>query len=147
MKNAISLSLLIFLISLSSQSQTDPGQVEEKIHEKTQMMVQKLNAGDPMGFASYFAEDASMKITGAEPISGREGIAKAHEPMTENAMELELKSEEFFHHGDYATEMGSYKIFTADGQEADYGNFMTLWKNVDGDWQIFRDVISSSSGE
>lgn len=147
MKNVISLSLLIFLISFSLMAQTDPAEVEDLIHEKTEMMVQKLNAGDVEGFASYFAEDASMKITGAETFSGRVAVAKAHEPMTENAMQLELNSEEFFYHGEYATEMGSYQIFNADGQEADYGNFMTLWKNIDGDWLIYRDIISSSSEE
>ncbi|WP_372920046.1 DUF4440 domain-containing protein [Salegentibacter sp.] len=147
MKNVMSLSLLIFLMSFSGQSQTDPAEVEDQIHEKTGKMVEKLNSGDHEGFASYFSEDTNLKITGAEPFSGREAVAKAHQPMTENAMQLELNSEEFFHHGEYATEMGSYQIFTSDGEEADYGNFMTLWKNVGGDWQIFRDVISSSSEE
>ncbi len=147
MKNVFSLSLLIFLISFSLIAQTDPAEVEDIIHEKTETMVQALYEGNLESFASIFAEDATMKLTGTEPFVGREAIAEAHKPMTENAMQLELNSEEFFHPGDYVTETGSYQIFTAEGQEADFGNFMTLWKKIDGDWQIFRDVISSSSGE
>lgn len=150
MKNVFSLSLLIFLISFNCLSQTAPvasANVEDVIHENTRMMVQALNEGDHESFSSFFAEDATMKLTGTEPFSGREAIAEAHKPMTENGMQLEIESDEIFYSEDYATETGSYKIFTADGQEVDYGNYMTLWKNTDGTWQIYRDVISSSSGE
>ncbi|MEX2336467.1 MAG: nuclear transport factor 2 family protein [Fulvivirga sp.] len=147
MKNVFSLSLLIFLISFSLMAQTNPEQVEDLIHEKTEMMVQALNEGDHESFSSFFAEDATMKLTGTEPFSGREAIAEAHKPMTENGMQLEIESDEIFYNEDYSTETGSYKIFTADGQEVDYGNYMTLWKNTNGTWQIYRDVISSSSGE
>lgn len=141
MKNSISLLMFILMISISGHSQTGP---EDVIHENTQMMVQNLNEGDHENFASFFAEDATMKLTGTEAFRGREAIAEAHRPMTENGMQIEIESDEIFHNGDYATETGSYKIFTAEGEQADYGNFMTLWKNIDGTWQIYRDVISSS---
>lgn len=150
MKNVFSLTLLIYLISFSGQSQTAPAptaNVEDVIHEKTRMMVKALNNGDQESFASAFAEDATLKLTGTEPFAGRKAIAEAHKPMTEDGMQLEIESDEIFYNEDYATETGSYKIFTADGQEVDYGNFMTLWKNTNGTWQIYRDVISSSSGE
>lgn len=150
MKNVFSLPMLILLISFSGFSQNAPAtstNVEDLIHEKTRMMVQALNEGDHESFATFFAEDASMKLTGTEPFTGRKAIAEAHKPMTENGMQLKIASGELFYNEEYATETGSYKIFTEDGQEVDYGNFMTLWKNTDGTWQIYRDVISSSSGE
>ncbi|MBZ9730332.1 nuclear transport factor 2 family protein [Salegentibacter sp. JZCK2] len=147
MKNSISLLMFILLISLSVHSQTAPANsanVEDVIHERTQMMVQKINDGDHKSFASFFAEDATMKLTGTEAFTGREAIAEAHRPMTENGMQIEIESDEIFYNEDFVTETGSYKIFTADGEQVDYGDFMTLWKNIDGNWQIYRDVISSS---
>ncbi|MGY5850199.1 YybH family protein [Salegentibacter sp. F14] len=150
MKNLIMLSMLFLILGFKGHSQS-PGatssEVEEVIDQKTHMMVEAINGGDHEKFASFFAKDAMMKLTGTAPFEGRKAIAQAHQPMTENHMQLEIESHEIFHYGDYATETGRYKIFTPQGQEADHGHFMTLWKNTDGTWQIYRDIISSSSGD
>ena len=66
--------------------------------------------------------------------------------MAEQNMNLVINTEEVLDFGDYAHEIGNYEIHTKDGQKVDRGKFSTLWKKVDGEWKIFRDVISSSPG-
>lgn len=148
MKKVIKVFTVLFLVSLSVPAQTSSvgADVESNISENTKRMAEALNAGDYENFSSYFAEDAVMKLSGAEPLKGREAIAQAHKPMTENGMQIELTSDEKFSGEDYVTEMGRYKIHSPDGQQVDFGSFMTLWKNEKGEWKIFRDVVSSSVG-
>lgn len=148
MRNLIKIFAVLFLMSYSASAQngSPEADTESEISEKTRLMEEALNTGDHEKFASFFAEDAIFKLTGSEPFNGREAIAQAHQPMAENGMQIELMSEEKFAGDNFVTEMGNYKIFTPDGQQVDFGSFMTLWKNENGEWKIFRDVISSSAG-
>lgn len=148
MKNVIKFFTVLFLFSLNASAQggSTVAAAENEISENTRLMETALNDGDYQRFASFFSEDAILKLSGSEPFKGREAIAQAHKPMAENGMQIELTSEEKFPGEDFVTEMGSYKINTPDGQQVDFGSFMTLWKNDNGEWKIFRDVISSSAG-
>ncbi len=107
-------------------------------------MQKAIASGDVEKFGSFFLEDVMFKMSGQEPLSGRAAVTAAHKPMVEGGMKLFANTEEVLDFGDYAHEIGNYEIHTPDGKKVDYGHYSTLWKKVDGEWKIYRDIISTS---
>ena len=57
---------------------------------------------------------------------------------------LKLQSLEVEIIGDTAFEVGTYQLVVEGGAEADSGKFIVVWKNVDGQWRLHRDMINTS---
>ena len=142
MKRFLTFFVAVFLISLSSIAQS--GDARAEIVKTAEMMQQAMQEGDFNEFGSYFTEDVMFKMSGQQPLSGRAAVTEAHKPMAEQKMKLVIKTEEVQDFGEYAHEIGNYEIHTKDGQMVDAGHYSTLWKKVNGEWKIYRDVISSS---
>lgn len=148
MKKVLFLLAAAFLFMYTGNAQTSDkssAKVKAELEESSQKMEEAMASGDFEGFGSFFAEDAMMKLSGKEPLSGRAAIIAAHKPMAENGMKLIINTDEVINFGNYAYELGNYEIHTPDGQKVDYGNYATLWKKEKGDWKIYRDVISTSN--
>ena len=135
-------AILLINVSVMAQQATD---VKAQIEKNAEIMKKALNKGDMEKFGSYFTEDVMFKMSGHEPLSGREAVTASHKPMAEQQMKLVINTEEVLDFGEYAHEIGNYEIHTRDGQKVDHGHFSTLWKKVDGNWKIHRDMISSSA--
>ena len=135
--------LVIILFSFNAQSQ-DSGGAKSAIEKNSELMHDSMKKGDFEKFGSFFAEDVMFKMSGQQPLSGRAAVVQAHKPMAEQQMELIINTEEVQDFGDYAHEIGNYEIHTKDGQKVDYGHYSTLWKKIDGEWKIYRDLISTS---
>lgn len=133
------------------QSQTtmppnDTDAVREAIQANFQEMMQAMAEGDAAGLASHFAEDALLKFPGQEPLQGRAAIEGAHEQMIAQGISVRPKTEEVESFGEMAYEIGTYELVAGNGEVVDHGHYATIWKRVDGSWQLYRDVISSSVG-
>ncbi|APG59944.1 hypothetical protein LPB144_05750 [Christiangramia salexigens] len=134
-------------VSISGYSQeTASADVKSQIEKNSKQMQKHMEAGNLAEFGSYFAEDAMLKLSGFAPMSGREAITAAHKPMTEQGMKLVINTEEVMDFGDYAYEIGNYEMHNKEGMKVDHGHYSTLWKKADGEWKIYRDMVSSSAG-
>lgn len=136
--------LFVFLIFSFSTNAQDSGEAKSAIKKNSEIMHESMEKGDYEKFGSFFAEDVMFKMSGQQPISGRAAVTEAHKPMAEQEMSLVINTEEIEDFGDFAHEIGNYEIHTKDGQKVDHGHYATLWKKIDGEWKIYRDVISSS---
>ncbi|MUP46246.1 nuclear transport factor 2 family protein [Gramella sp. BOM4] len=132
------LAVLVYAINMNAQS------AKSSIEANAKAMQEAMENGDAEKFGSFFAEDAMFKPSGYEVIKGRQGIVSAHKPMAGSGMKLEIKTDEILDFGDYAHEMGSYKVYSPDGQVVDHGSYSTLWKKTDNGWMIYRDVVSTA---
>ncbi len=102
------------------------------------------NAGDGAGIAALYTDDAMLLPPGGEPIEGREAIQAFWQTAVESGTQAALKTSELEIHGDLATEVGSYVDTGADGAHVDHGKYMVMWKKVDGNWKLHRDIWNSS---
>jgi len=98
--------------------------------------------------ASFYAEDAIEMASNTPMIQGRDAIqvwyetwlAPAGVGMTFEAADIEVAAS-----GDMAIERGTYR-FTQDsprGVTEDVGKYVTVWKKVDGKWQVAIDAANS----
>lgn len=135
--------LFLLVLGFSTQAQNS-SEVREKIVANSDAMQKAMASGDFEKFGSFFSEDVIFKMTGKEPLNGRSAVTLAHKPMAEGGMKVIVNTDEVLDFGDYAYEIGNYEIHAQDGKKVDYGTYATLWKMKNGDWKIYRDVISSS---
>ena len=56
----------------------------------------------------------------------------------------ELESVELDGQGDTAIEVGRYRLGSESGQVLDEGKYVVIWKQVDGQWKLHRDIWNTS---
>ncbi len=145
MKKVMLLLFAVVMMSFSAKAQNS-SEVRSVIEKNSGMMQKAMAEGDYDKLGSFFAEDVMFKMSGQETLNGREAVTAAHKPMAEQNMKLVINTDEVLDFGDYAHEIGSYEIHTKEGQKVDHGKYSTLWKNVNGDWKIYRDFVITSAG-
>ena len=105
-------------------------------------------AKDVPRIVSFYAEDAIEMASNTPMIEGRDAIRQWYEAwltpagvgMTFEAADIEVAAS-----GDMAVERGTYR-FTQDsprGGTEDVGKYVTIWKKVDGKWQVAIDAANS----
>lgn len=138
----LSFALLAICFSTSAQS-VEGGDVRLELEEANRNLEKAIEEKDAVVFSAIFADDAVFKMSGYEALEGRDAILAAHRPLMEQGMKLKLNTDEILHFGDYAHMTGDYSLIASNGQQVDHGSYSTLWKKVDGKWQIYRDMTSN----
>lgn len=131
------------MISLTYSPDTSED-LKKTIQKNFQEMGQAMANDNPELLATYFTENAMLKFPGLEPILGREAIAKHHEEMIEQGISVRPTTTEVERFGNTGYEIGTYQILNEEGQEIDSGTYTSIWKKVDGEWKIYKDIVSSS---
>ena len=143
MKNhSFFIAFFLFSLSLSAQTVND-ADVRLELEEANHMLEQAVADADHEKFLRLFTDDATFKISGKEILEGREAVLAAHRPLMNQGITLKLDTDEVIHMGDYAHMTGDYALVAPNGQKVDQGKYATLWKKVDGEWKIFRDMTSN----
>lgn len=147
MKNLFFLVFAFTLISgtcLAQTSEHSSEEVEKAIQKNFDQMIEAMGASDADALSMHFTEDALLKFPGQEPLHGREAIAKAHEQLIKDGMKIMPTTTEVETFGDLAYEIGTYQFLSPDNDIVDEGHYASIWKNENGDWLLYRDLISST---
>ena len=136
--------IAIFLFSFSTFAQAvNDADVRIELEEANRMLEQAVADADHEKFLDLFTDDATFKISGKELLEGRDAVLAAHRPLMDQGITLKLDTDEVLHLGNYAHMTGDYALVAPNGQQVDQGKYSTLWKKVDGEWKIFRDMTSN----
>lgn len=134
------------MVKLSANSNPSE-ELEQAIQENFKKMGQAMANSDAELLATYFTEDAILKFPGFETIKGRKAIADHHEMMINQGISVRPKTTEVEKIGNTGYEIGTYQLLNKEGQEIDSGTYATIWKKVNDEWKLYRDVVSSSSSQ
>lgn len=105
-------------------------------------------AKDIPKITSFYAEDAIEMASNTPRIQGRDAIRQWYEAwLTPAGVSMTFEPSEIVvaASGDIAYERGTYR-FTQDsprGATEDVGKYLTIWKKVDGKWQVAIDTANS----
>lgn len=101
--------------------------------------------GDAGSLAALYTEDGQFLPPNSEPMRGRPAIQATFQAfMDMGVAAVKLATDEVEAHGDTAFEVGRYTLEDADGNELDRGKFLVVWKQVEGQWKLHRDMINTS---
>jgi uncharacterized protein (TIGR02246 family) len=104
-----------------------------------------IAAGNAAGVAALYTDDAVAMPPNGEAVTGRPAIEKAFQGMIASGVkEVVLTAKEVEAHGDTATEVGAYSVKDAAGKELDRGKYIVVWKRVQGQWKLHRDIWNSN---
>lgn len=143
MKNYLFFTVLfLFSLSISAQAVQD-ADVRLELEEANRILEEAVANSDQEKFLTLFTDDATFKISGKELLEGKEAVLAAHRPLMDQGITLKLDTDEVLHLGEYAHMTGDYALVAPNGQQLDQGKYSTLWKKVNGEWKIYRDMTSS----
>ncbi|HEY7752199.1 MAG TPA: DUF4440 domain-containing protein [Steroidobacteraceae bacterium] len=114
--------------------------------ERADAWVERYALHDAAGVAALYTEDAQLLPPDAEIVNGRAAIqeffARENPP---GSAGIEIATVETLVLGDHAYRQGSIRFKGPDGEAVAAGKFIELWKKVDGEWLIHRDIWSANA--
>ena len=121
------------------------GNVREAIAAADDRCMATFNRGDAAGVAALYTEQGQLLPPNADFMIGREAI----QAFWQGAMDMGIATAkieilEVEEHGDTAIEVSTYTLHAQDGTELDAGKFIVIWKRVEGEWKLHRDIFNSS---
>ena len=120
--------------------------VASKIESANRTFEETFARGDADGMAALYTEDGQLLPTGSDVISGRSAIADFWQGAFDAGLaRAELTTVELESAGDAAYEVGRYRLSLEDGQVADEGKYVVVWKREDGHWKLHRDIWNTSN--
>ncbi len=123
---------------------------EQTIREIGRKWVAMFAAKDTSGMGALFADDGYEMPPNSKAMKGPDEVRKGTGEMLRTTKDFKLTFEPstitVADAGDLAAERGTYKLsFTGPKAKKieDHGNYVTVWKKVDGQWKVLSDINSS----
>jgi uncharacterized protein (TIGR02246 family) len=104
-----------------------------------------FGAGDAAGMAKAYTANGMLLPPQSDFVTGSAAI----QAFWQGAMDMGLKdvklaTAELEVLGDTAIEVGKYTLSLVNGQVADAGKYVVIWKNDGGSWKLHRDMWNTS---
>lgn len=104
-----------------------------------------FSRGDTAGLATLYTENGQLMPTNSDFVTGREAIQKFWQASIDRGVRaVKLETVEVDGHGNTVIEVGRYTILGEAGRVFDNGKYIVIWKQVDGQWKLHRDIFNSS---
>ena len=142
MRNALSLSVLFLLTSLSVFAQKD---MKADIMAANQKFMDAFQKGATT-MSSYYTADATLMPPSSEPIQGNAAIGTfwkgGHDSGVKRA---KLETVEAEMAGNQVIEIGRYTLYGANDAQLDVGKYIVIWKQEGGQWKLHRDIWNTNT--
>ncbi len=104
-----------------------------------------FNSHDAKGLAALYTEDAVFLPPNEPAVFGRDAIQATHqEVFATGDVKIDIEALETVIDGQLAYVAGRYRMWTDDGTLVDRGKYIEIWRAVNGEWLIHRDIYNSS---
>ncbi len=140
MKKLIILMFVLWTVGCMQVPQTDL----EGLKAMRDVWQSAYDANDPAGLAAIYAEDGALLPPNSERLSGRAAIEAYWAEFQASGIGAEITDTEVYAHSDIGYSVGTLVATDAGGATLDEGKYVVIWRNVDGEWQIHRDIWNSS---
>ena len=138
--------LMVVLLGVQCTTQIDQEKVREEIATANDDFMALYGAGDVAGLAALYTEDGMILPPNGDFVKGAEAIQGFWQAMMDMGIKgakLEIIEVEGF--VDTAIEVSKCKLLDGEGQVLDQGKYIVIWKKVDGEWKLHRDIFNSST--
>jgi len=117
--------------------------LQDDIAVVNQRLMETFGAGDTERMASLYDEDGELLPPNSDVVRGRAAIAEFWSGARSMGLDsLTIETVDLEGDDTIAIEVGRYAL-SADGQPADAGKYIVIWKNLDG-WKLRRDMWNTS---
>jgi ketosteroid isomerase-like protein len=107
-----------------------------------------FNLGDALGTAAHYADDAEILPPRHPAITGKPAIAAFFQANIDKYISFGNDTTWSTVKGDMAIEQGTYNVRNVRvGENVEGGKYIRIWKRVNGNWKLYRDMFSPDSGQ
>ncbi len=103
-----------------------------------------LDAKDPGAMSAMYADDSMLLPPNSGAIGGQAAIQTFWTEALASGISGVAKDTEVYAQSDLGYTVGTYTATVADGTTIDEGNYLIVWRNIDGKWKIHRDMWNSN---
>ena len=136
--------------AMAGPPKVDKQAEEQAVRGISEKWVQMFAAKDTSGIAALFADDGYEMPPNSKAMKGPDEVRKGVSEMLRNTKDFKLSFAPSVitigDAGDLAVERGTYQAsFTGPkGKKIeDHGNYVTVYKKVNGQWKVLADINSS----
>jgi uncharacterized protein (TIGR02246 family) len=124
----------------------EPKKIWATIDAANEVFTATYNRGDAAGLAALYTEEGQLLPPNAGFMTGRAAIQAFWQAVMDMGVKKAvINTGEVEKHGSTAIEVSQFKLFGEGDQELDQGKFIVIWKQVDGQWRLHRDIFSSGN--
>ncbi len=105
--------------------------------------METFEAGDMDGLVGLYTEDAIFLPPNGELIRGIDGVREHLQALKDTGLKGDLETLEAMVAGDLGYRLGTFTLTTPDGEVADRGKYIEIWRQVGGEWKIASDIYNS----
>jgi len=137
--------LILVLLTFASYAQDKTSAAKAIAAANTEFEKAHLR-GDAKAIAAQYTEDAQLLWEGRDIIKGRNAIeAEWRKDMGGPGRKATITLLEVEEHGEWAFETSKFLVTAPDGKVIYDGKYICIWKRVDGQWKIHRDIGNKST--
>ena len=112
------------------------------INNNYKQFTQHIKNNEPGKLAeTLYTVDAKFYPPNGRMVEGTEGVTKAFEGLIGAGFVIEPEAHEVEVFGDHAYEYGIGTVKNKRGEKIREERYVCIWKNVDGTWKIYRDLV------
>lgn len=137
--------MLMACAYLAGCANSEDGQLPSTV---TTAVSRDFNLGDALRTAGHYADDAQILPPRHPAIEGKPAIAAFFQANIDKYISFGNDSTWSVVKGNMAIEQGTYNVRNVRvGQNVEEGKYIRVWKKVNGDWKLYRDMFSPDSGQ
>jgi uncharacterized protein (TIGR02246 family) len=107
--------------------------------------VEAFRRGDAAGLASLYTADAQLLPPHSDAVTGRDAIRAFWQAVIDLGLTgASLETVEVDGGDESAIEIGRFTLWATEGQVADTGKYLVVWRREKGAWRLHRDIWNSS---
>lgn len=117
-------------------------ELKETINDNYKQFTQFIKSNEPGELAeTLYTNDAKFYPPNGGMVEGTEGVTMAFEGLIGAGLIIEPEAQEVEIFGDHAYEYGIGSVYNKSGEKIREERYVCIWKNVDGTWKIYRDLV------
>jgi uncharacterized protein (TIGR02246 family) len=119
--------------------------VTDSIAAANQAFMTAFGEGDSARMAALYTPDGQLAPSNSDVIEGTEAIAAFWQAVIDMGLKsATLETIELEEYGDTSVEQGRYQLGDGQGNIADHGKYIVIWKRDGGGWKLHRDIWNTS---
>ena len=103
-----------------------------------------FEAKDSAAIAAIYTADGAVLPPNGESVTGRVAIDAFWNEFLASGIGGEISDTEVYAQGDLGYKVGTYTLTDANGATIDDGKYVEIWRRVDDQWQLHRDIYNSN---
>ena len=103
-----------------------------------------IKRGDSAAIAALYSDDAWVLPPNMEPVKGAAIAGFWGSIIRMGIKEAKFMTDEVTGNADMLAETAHVELYGADSKLLDKGKYVVVWKPVNGEWKLYRDIWNSS---